>query len=356
MVIAPVDVQRSAAQARVRLIGVDTPGDGFSQAVALGERVALGEPLERSDLLNLRSVLARDAESPELAAVQELLGGVSCRDWLFRSDLPERPLRRLSDRLSALEDRTLERILGMLEAVFVAAVGKTAVRVAKHVKSARPKGCPVEWLSGLPDPVRRAAISDTEESEVLGTVADVDGLLRAILFAASVELAGILRAELGLGVEPERLLPGEDSAADVAVRAMSALILGRLSRNDSETSVQVPRNIARDVLHAAGGADTTPAGGVVKSDMGRVLVAGVETPGDGFATSQRVVDVIAEEGDDGQRVEAVRRWKHSGARDSVPAHRANDGKRDVDCDFSAGPPGALRNCGCRWVTELEVVA
>jgi len=357
--VAPTDVVVAASQARIRLLGVELQGEGFAQAVALSEKIALQEPLTRDDQLNLRSVLAREVTSDEMAVVHDLLGGDKAKQWAFHSaELPERPLARLSQRLTALDERLAERILGQLEAIFKAAVGRTALRVAKHCRAGKVEGCPVAFLDALHAEIVRAAISETEEAEVLGTISDLDELLPPILLAALAELRQILRDELDIEPAAERLLPEPVmlAAVEVARKSMVGLILGRLSRNDTETVTSVPPNIARDILHAAGGADTSAAGGIPKGNMGRVLVAGVEATGDGFATSQHVVDEIQTEGDAGQRVEAVRRWRHSGKPDAVPAHKRNDGKQDVNCDFSAGPPGGLRNCGCRWVTELEVVA
>lgn len=357
-VVAPPDVCLAAARGRVRLLGETLTGEGFAQAQTLGERIALGEPLSRDDQLNLRAVLARDAETPELSAVHDLLGGDTAREWLFAAELPVRPLLRLSERLAAVDARLAERILGQLEAVFAAAVARTALKVARKVRSAGvPRGeDPLGWLDAQPASVVRAAVSVTEEAEVAGMVADLDSLLPAILMAAVAETADILDDELGIDVDSERLLPAVDSAVDVAKLSLLALILGRLARNESVVSGQVPTNIAWDVMRVAAGADHSPVGGVPRSATGRVLVAGQEVVGDGFASSQRVVDAVQSEGAGSQRVEAVRRWNHSGALDANSTHKRNDGKREEDCDLSAGVPGGLRNCGCRWVLNFEVVA
>lgn len=356
-VVAPQSVATAAAQARIKLLDAGLRGDGFTQAIELGEKLVMQEPLDRADQLNLRAVHARNPESVELQTAQDLLGGPVCRDWLFNAELPERPLKRLSDRLEALDERLAARILGALEAVFKAAVGKTAIKVASNLPGRRT-GCPIEWVDAQPLALVKGAISAVEENAVLDTVSDLEDLLPPILVAAALDLALILSDELGIDSAPSALLiaPAQESAIQVATRSLANLILGRLARNDVETPVSVPPNIARDILHAAGGADVSAAGGIPKSQTGRVLVAGVETTGDGFATSQTVVDTIQAEADPGQQVESVRRWKHSGSSDPIPQHKRNNGRRDVDCDLSAGTPGGPRNCGCSWVTSLEVVA
>lgn len=332
-------------------------GVGADQADQLAELLCMGGDLTDGQVLNLRTYHACDYEGPEHELIRGQLGGDTCRDWLFAA-LPERPLARLSTRLAALDTRMSERILGHLEAVFLAAVSRTAVKAADLVKRGGARGNnPLEWLDAQPQAVVRSALTALDESKVLTALDDLDDLVSGVLDEGAKDLAAILSAELGIDSPPDVLVPAaaREDAARVAKLSLTALVLGRLSRNDVEVSTRVPPNIARDVLHVAGGADSTSAGGVPKSVRGRVLVAGSESLGDGFATSDTVLDAIR--GDDPTKnVETVLIWEHSGASDANEIHQANDGLRAADCDFRAGAPGGPRNCGCRWRTQIEVTA
>lgn len=352
----PVAVQLAGCRGRVRRMTAALHGPGVDQADALADCLCLGEELTRTQILNLRSYHAAGHAGPEHDIIAEQLGGEAARQWLFAAP-PPRPYERLARRLAAVDARLAERILGHLEAVFVAAVDRTAIKAADAVKRGAASGHdPLEWLDAQPVAVVRSALSDLDEAKVRATVDDLDDLVAAALTAAARDVAGILDDEFDVTVAPQRVMPdvSRDEAVRVAKVSLLALVLGRLTRNDTEVVTRVPPNIARDVLHVAGGADASPAGGVPKSDLGRVLVAGVESVGDGFATSAVVVDEINAASP--EPVQTVLVWRHSGAGDANEIHLANDGKRAADCDFRSGGPGDPRNCGCTWLTELEAAA
>lgn len=356
----PADVRRAALDGMVALAEFDVAGDGIDQANSLSRKLCLGEPLTADDMLHLRVACARPCDSLVMSAAVEALGGDTTRRWLAtidRAQLTQGPMLRLSQRLGSLEDRLAERILGQLEAVTKAAISRVGQRVANRVRrgAGNTGSDAVVWLDTQPAPIVRAALSELDENVVRAAVSDLDTLLPPILSAGARELRRLLRAEVAVDIGLDVLLPqvDADQALDLAKIATAALVLGRLSRTD-DPALGVPPNIARDVLRVAGGADSTPAGGVLRSEMGRPLRGGVESAGDGFATSDTVLGAI--QASDTDRVVQTRRvWRHSGSSDAIEVHERNDGKDDVDCDFSAGPPGALRNCGCRWETIVEVV-
>lgn len=347
MVTVPVDVMLAACRGGLALSRAGIDGEGARQAAALSECLCTGARLTETDLLRLRGLLALAPDGGAVDVAQEAVGGDVARGWLFAAKARD----ELSASLGTVEETVAARIQGHTEAVFMAAIQRVGRKAADLVKRGGCRGTdPVVWLDSQPVGVVRAALLDLDEAKAADAVEDLGPLVGPVLDAAAIAVAAVLTKRLEARVDPERVMNQvqRDEALRVAKVFTLGLVMGRLARADDVVDATVPPNISRMVLAVAGGADATPAGGVMLSETGRVLVGGVESKGDGFATSQQVLEIVSPEA----TTELV--WQHSGASDANEIHMSNDGRPLSECDFRAGPPGGPRGCGCRWEKVVVV--
>lgn len=355
MVAVPKRIALEACRGRAERLKASYTGPQVSEADRIAERICRECQVDPDDIGRIERAFAAKS-SPGVEAMRAQFGGEDMRRWV-RSELPLGPLDDLAARLNAIDDEAAAAITGILSAVFVAAVERTAVRVAKLIRKATRVECSTALgqIDATPQNVVRAAITELEEVDVLAVLADIPDLVGPILDEAAEEAEEALEEELEIEFDEEDEVM-EDAARERALSmvetAMVALVLARLTRNEDEVSTGVPPNIARDTLSVAGGADSSDAGGV-PSELGRVLVDGEAVDGAGLANSQRVVEIVSSS-DEEATVEVQLVWRHSGANDFNPIHEDNDGKLLEDCDFRAGAPGVLRNCGCSWRRVLVI--
>jgi len=336
----------AACRGGVKLARASLAGEGAQQAAELSDSLCAGEELSDDQVKHMRTLLSVEPESVPMELAQAAVGGDTARLWLFQGAPAE---QSFNDQLAALENTLAAKIQGHQEAVFMSALERVGRKAADLVKRGGASGShPVEWLDAQPVRVVRAALTDLDEAKAVDAVSDLQQLVAASLDAGALSTARLWSKRTGRSIAPAAVMNEmqRDTAVGVAMLSVTALVMGRLARADGIVDATVPPNISRDVLHVAGGADSSPLGGVPRTDDGRVLVNGVESKGNGFTTSQQMLETAAPE------AETVLVWKHSANADPNEVHQRNDGKEQRRCDFRAGPPGGARGCGCKWETKV----
>lgn len=311
--------------------------------------------------LSIRSGEHLDAErTHRLGLLRQLFDGQPDVLEFLGGSIHHAAIASTARTLRELDIALRAQILAVSDLILEQAAKQVDVEIRNNVE--RAKLLPVEaqafdmldtraFLKVLRAPAR-ARLTNDEESQVRAIVDTSTSRIDALLESGSDDIAGQLDGLVD--TDAMRATHAVDRARAVALfaTALTSMVLGRLGRaTETENRVMTqqaltPVGVARDILEVAGGAASTPAGGLARENGIALALDGTATRGSNFAQGHTVSRQIEES----QGLVATRVFRHSGASNARSEHTSADGSTDVELAGTVFP-GQHPDCGCYWTIE-----
>lgn len=238
----------------------------------------------------------------------------------------EATARELQAAGNVIVERVLERLGRMVKA--------EAKKLARNQSSVKIQAVfdlkPKDIKANLPWSIR--ALLTLDEESTVRRMVEEDLRPEAVRILTTADNRAVARLSAELGVDPSVIVDAVsvpvgvriERAVDMYVAALSAMIISRVNRADNDSSEdegEVPEGrttvnsgIVKDAVAAAGGAATTPAGGVNRKDGVPLDLSGEPLRSEGFALSSiamAALETVFANDDNPTRFVVEYTWHHN---------------------------------------------